>query len=388
MLYIIGLPSSSQSAGLFLKGSFVMLKLIGIIAAAALLLSGCAVAGEAQTPSQEGIQSMSGYGTDATFKKSEGGEVIYLAGGCFWGLEKLLSLLPGVSDAVSGYANGTGDETPTYEAVCRGGTGYRETVRAEYDPLGISLEQILSAYFLAIDPTVRNKQGNDVGEQYQTGIYYADDASAEIVEYIAAQEAKRYEVFAVEHGPLTRFYDAEEYHQDYLEKNPGGYCHISPAEIDEILGIIEAERSYSKPTGDELKASLTKEQYEVTQHAATERAFTGEYWDFHGDGIYVDVVTGQPLFSSRDKYDSDCGWPSFTAPILAGSVAYASDGSHGMQRTEVTSSLGGAHLGHIFTGDGESPNGVRYCINSASLRFVAKEDMASEGYAAYLPLLG
>ena len=330
---------------------------------------------------------MSEYGIDATYKESDGKEVIYLAGGCFWGMERLLSELPGVSDAVSGYANGTGDETPTYEAVCRGGTGWRETVRAEYDPELISLEQILSAYFLAIDPTLKNKQGNDVGEQYQTGVYYADGASAQTVERIVAQEAKRHEVFALEHGPLARFYDAEEYHQDYLEKNPGGYCHISPTEINEILAIIEAERSYAKPSDDELKSTLTPEQYEVTQNAATERAFTGEYWDFHGEGIYVDVVTAQPLFSSRDKYDSDCGWPSFTAPILAGSVAYSADGSHGMQRTEVTSSSGGAHLGHIFTGDGESPNGVRYCINSASLRFVAREDMASEGYAAYEPLL-
>ncbi len=321
---------------------------------------------------------------DGTYQKKDGVEVIYLAGGCFWGMERLLQALPGVTNAVSGYANGTVD-SPTYEMVCRGGTGYKETVRAEYDPAKITLEQILSAYFLVIDPTIENRQGNDVGTQYQSGIYYSDDASGAVVERIAAQEAKRYGVFAVEYGPLTRFYDAEEYHQDYLEKNPLGYCHIPQAELADVVAVINAERAYAKPSDEELKSTLTSEQYDVTQNAATEAPFSGAYWNEHGEGVYVDITTGQPLFSSRDKYDSGCGWPSFTAPILAGSVRYEQDTSYGMTRTEV-SAESDAHLGHVFDGDVESPNGVRYCINSASLRFVPKAEMEAQGYAPYLML--
>ena len=326
-------------------------------------------------------------GIDGTYQKEEGREVIYLAGGCFWGMEKLAQALPGVSDAVSGYANGTCDGTPTYELVCRGGTGFRETVRVVYDPAVITLPQILQAYFLVIDPTVSNRQGNDAGAQYQTGIYYNDAASGKIVESVVAAEAKKYDSFAVEHGPLVSFYDAEAYHQDYLEKNPNGYCHIPAHEIDAVAALIAAEEGYEKPTQEQLKKSLTPEQYDVTQNAATERPFTGEYLNTFEAGIYVDVTTGQPLFRSADKYRGSCGWPSFSAPIYEGVVRYSRDTSHGLDRTEVRSDRGNAHLGHIFTEDPESPNGVRYCINSASLRFVPKAEMASQGYAPYLILL-
>ena len=355
-----------------------------------LLAGGCAAC--AAGPGDAGMEETDKEGVvmenaawDGTYVKKDGIEVIYLAGGCFWGMEKLAETLPGVTDAISGYANGTVD-APTYELVCRGGTGFRETVRVEYDPAEITLEQILTAYFLVIDPTVENRQGNDVGAQYQTGVYYAEETSGAVVERIAAQEAKRYGTFHVEHGPLRNFYDAEAYHQDYLTKNPGGYCHIPKAEMTAVAAIIAAERAYFKPSDEALSDILTAQQYDVTQHAGTERSFTGEYWDSHGEGVYVDVVTGQPLFSSRDKYDSGCGWPSFTAPILAGSVRYSADDSHGMSRTEVTAASGGTHLGHVFEGDGESPNGVRYCINSASLRFVPKEEMEEAGYGAYLLL--
>ena len=201
-----------------------------------------------------------------------------------------------------------------------------------------------------------------------------------------AQEAKRHKAFFVEHGSLTSFYDAEAYHQNYLQKNPNGYCHIPRDEMAAVAAIIEAERAWAKPSDDALRKALTEQQYDVTQNAGTERAFTGEYWDSHGEGIYVDITTGQPLFSSLDKYDSGCGWPSFTAPILAGSVRYDVDTSYGMTRTEVTAANGDTHLGHVFEDDGESPNGVRYCINSASLRFVAREQMEREGYEPYLIL--
>lgn len=314
-------------------------------------------------------------------------KVIHLAGGCFWGMEKLAKALPGVVSTTVGYANGTEDTTPTYETVCSGGTGFKETVRIEYNPEEISLEQLISAFFLAIDPEAQNQQGNDRGTQYQSGIYYSDDESAAIVESIILQEQKRYKNLAVEHEALTRFYDAETYHQDYLEKNPAGYCHFSQGTIDRISAVIQAEQSYAKMSDEELKKELTDEQYNVTQNAGTEHPFTGEYWDAEGDGIYVDITSGQPLFSSADKYGSDCGWPSFTVPILAGSVNYNSDNSYNMNRTEVTSSNGSAHLGHVFEGYSESPNGVRYCINSASLKFIPKDEIAAQGYEAYLFLL-
>ena len=363
--------------------------LFAAILLCAFILTGCsagAAKSEAAADSREGTV-MTGQGLDGTYQKEDGREVIYLAGGCFWGMEKLAAALPGVVDAVSGYANGTCDGTPTYELVCRGGTGFRETVRVVYDPAVITLPQILQAYFLVIDPTVSNRQGNDIGAQYQTGVYYNDTASEETVERIFAAEAGKYTSFAVEHGPLVVFYDAEAYHQDYLEKNPDGYCHIPAHEIDAVAALIAAEESYEKPTPEQLKKSLTAEQYDVTQNGVTEHPFTGEYYDTFEAGIYVDVTTGQPLFRSADKYRSSCGWPSFSAPIYEGVVRYTADTSYGMDRTEVRSDVGDAHLGHIFTDDPESPNGVRYCINSASLRFVPKAEMAAQGYGAYLILL-
>lgn len=356
----------------------------------ALLLWGCTAGtagdGAASEKEEEAIR-VTGQGFDGTYQKKEGWEVIYLAGGCFWGMEKLAQALPGVEDAVSGYANGDGETAPTYQLVCTGGAGFKETVRVVYDPAVISLPQLLQAYFLVIDPTVRSRQGSDVGGQYQTGVYYNDEASRQIVERVMAAEAKKYDFFAVEHGPLVNFYDAEAYHQDYLEKNPGGYCHIPAHEIEEVAALIAAEAGYEKPDPEQLKRTLTARQYDVTQNAATERPFTGEYWETDEEGIYVDVTTGQPLFRSADKYESGCGWPSFSAPIYEGVVRYAEDTSHGMDRTEVRSDVGDAHLGHIFTDDPESPNGTRYCINSASLRFIPKAEMEAQGYGAYRILL-
>ncbi len=369
---------------------------VGLAALCALALWGCASGktGEQepteeiqQTEEKEEAAVLTGQGFDGTYKKQEGKEVIYLAGGCFWGMEKLAQALPGVEDAVSGYANGDSENAPTYELVCTGGTGFKETVRVVYDPTVISLPQILQAYFLVIDPTVPDRQGMDIGTQYQTGIYYHDAHSEEIVERVVASEQENYPSFAVEHGPLVNFYDAEAYHQEYLEKNPSGYCHIPAHEIEAVVALITAEAGYEKPSQDRLKQSLSPQQYDVTQHAATERAFTGEYWDTDAEGIYVDVTTGQPLFRSADKYESGCGWPSFSAPIYEGVVRYAEDTSHGMVRTEVRSEVGDAHLGHIFTNDPESPNGTRYCINSASLRFVPKAEMEAQGYGPYLLLL-
>ena len=324
--------------------------------------------------------------TGITEESMESGNIIYLAGGCFWGLEKLMQSIPGVTDAVSGYANGAGEAGANYSAVCAGGTGFRETVQVTYDPGLVSLDALLLAYFYVVDPTVENRQGNDVGSQYQTGVYYTDDASKETVERIAALERGRRETFAVEIGPLVNFFPAEEYHQDYLDKNPNGYCHIPRAEIELFSQMKIDPGDYKKPAAEAIGDRLTDEQYRVTQEGATESPFQNEFWDQFEKGIYVDVVTGEPLFSSADKFESGCGWPAFSKPIEEPAVVELPDDSHGMHRTEVRSRAGDSHLGHVFTGDRESPNGVRYCINSASLRFVPYEKMEQEGYGGLLSL--
>jgi peptide methionine sulfoxide reductase msrA/msrB len=324
---------------------------------------------------------------DQTYIKKDGIEVIYLAGGCFWGIEKLMQSIPGVVDVVSGYANGKADLVPTYNKVLTGNTGYRETVRVEYDPSEVSLDAILFTYFNIIDPTIENRQGNDRGTQYQTGVYYVDEVSQSIVERIAAIERARTSKFVVEIEPLTIFYDAEEYHQDYLDKNPMGYCHISPDEMRAASQLIIDPADYPRPSDEEIKARLTDLQYNVTQNDGTERAFNNEYWDNQEEGIYVDVVTGEPLFSSREKFTSGTGWPSFSAPIDEHTIRFIEDKSFGMRRIEVRSRAGNSHLGHVFYDDPTSPNGTRYCINSAALRFISLAAMEEEGYGYLLSLV-
>jgi len=315
--------------------------------------------------------------------------VIYLAGGCFWGLEQLMQSIPGVIDAQSGYANGTGEEDANYETVCTEDTGFRETVRVEYDPEQVSLDALLLAYFYVIDPTVENRQGNDIGTQYQTGVYYTNDKAKETVERIAALERSRYESyekFVVEIGPLLNYYPAEEYHQDYLVKNPSGYCHIPWEEMELFSEMRIDPGDYQKPAANVIQDKLSVWQYHITQEDGTEFAFHNEFWDHFAKGIYVDIVTGEPLFSSTDKYESSCGWPAFTKPIEEPSILEFEDFSFGAYSIEVRSRAGNSHLGHFFKYDPESPNGVRYCINSASLRFVPYDEMEAEGYGYLLDL--
>ena len=306
--------------------------------------------------------------------------IIYLAGGCFWGMEKLMQSIPGVLDAVSGYANGTGEQDADYKTVCTGKTGFRETVAVTYDPDRVSLDQLLFAYFEVIDPTAVNRQGHDTGTQYQAGIYYADDESKRTVERIAAIERKRTPRFAVEIGPLVNFFRAEEYHQNYLDKNPNGYCHIPFAEIARLSKSTIDAGKYARPAEEEIRAALTPEQFAVTQQKATEPPFTSTFYGSTKKGLYVDVVTGEPLFTSDDMYYSSCGWPSFTKPVEPSVVVERTDYTHGMHRVEVRSRAGDSHLGHVFEGDSESPNGIRYCINGASLRFVPFEELDAQGY--------
>ena len=364
---------------------------LALLFASVLLLSGCAV-GQQTVPKEKSGRETNMDG--AAFDRSDEeityidttDNVIYLAGGCFWGMEQLMQSIPGVIDAESGYANGTCEADADYKTVCKGETGFRETVRVEYDPEQVSLDALLLAYFYVIDPTVQNRQGNDRGSQYQTGVYFTNESARETVKRIAEIERGRSEKFFVEIGPLKNYYPAEEYHQNYLEKNPNGYCHIPRAEMELFSRLRIDPGDYQKPAAESIRDKLTAEQYRVTQESGTERAFTGEFWDKFEKGIYVDVVTGEPLFSSTDKYESGCGWPAFTKPIEGPAVVEKEDLSHGMRRTEVRSRAGDSHLGHVFTGDPESPNGVRYCINSAALRFVPYAKMKAEGYGYLLYL--
>ena len=368
-------------------------RVLPLLLTAVLLLSGCAAGRKNMLQKNEAKKAeTAGQPSDTSGDESmymdTTENVIYLAGGCFWGLEHLMQSIPSVLDAESGYANGTCAEDADYKTVCKGETGFRETVRVEYDPEKVSLDALLLAYFFVIDPTVENRQGNDCGSQYQTGIYYTNESAKETVERIAELERGRSEKFFVEVGPLKNYYPAEEYHQDYLEKNPNGYCHIPKAKIELFSKLCIDPGNYQKPTAESIRDKLTEEQYRVTQEGGTEHPFSNEFWNRFEKGIYVDIVTGEPLFSSTDKFESSCGWPAFTKPIEEPAVVELEDLSHGMRRTEVRSRAGDSHLGHVFTGDTESPNGVRYCINSASLRFVPYAKMEAEGYRYLLYLFG
>lgn len=322
-------------------------------------------------------------------------QVIYFAGGCFWGTEHFFKQVRGVTATEVGYANGNLQD-PTYTQVSTGKTGFAETVKVSYDPEVIDLKLLVDLFLKTIDPTSLNKQGNDIGTQYRTGIYYTNTADVPVIKERLAELAKQYPAqIVVELEPLQNYYDAETYHQKYLDKNPGGYCHIGPdlfelarkanPEIPKVQS--EPAKTYKKADKETLKKELTPLQYNVTQNNATERAFDNEYNDEFREGIYVDITTGEPLFVSTDKFESGCGWPSFSKPISDSLVEELSDSSHGMRRTEVRSKTGDAHLGHVFNDGPADQGGLRYCINSASLKFIPKEEMKAKGYEKYLPLL-
>ena len=320
-------------------------------------------------------------------KANSGTANLYFAGGCFWGTEHFFKQIRGVISTEVGYANGTLQHAPSYEEVCSGNTGFAETVKIVYNPQVVDLKLLLELYFKTIDPTSLNKQGNDVGDQYRTGIYYTDAGVKTTIDEAIAALAKNYKKpIVVEVSPLQNFYKAEEYHQDYLDKNPRGYCHI-PTKLFEVARKANPEPiKFKKPTEAELRSRLSKEQYAVTQQNATETPFANEYWDEQREGIYVDITTGEPLFSSLDKFQSGGGWPSFAKPIDKKLIEEKEDKSYHMTRTEVRSKLGDAHLGHVFDDGPKQLGGLRYCINSASLRFIPKEDMQKEGYGEYLVL--
>lgn len=315
---------------------------------------------------------------------------IYFAGGCFWGTEHFMKQINGVVNTQVGYANGKTDvKNPTYEQVCNDNTGFAETVKVGYNPQQADLNFLIDLFFKTIDPTSLNRQGNDKGAQYRTGIYYTDKADLPVIKQAMEALAKQYtKPVVVEVEPLRNFFPAEDYHQDYLDKHPNGYCHISPELFDMAKkAAFSPQKIYQKPDDETLRSRLTAEQYAVTQKNATERAFRNEYWNEKREGLYVDITTGEPLFISTDKFDSGCGWPSFSKPIDKSLVMKKTDNTHGMQRIEVRSKTGDAHLGHVFNDGPTDKGGLRYCINSASLRFIPKDKMKAEGYADYIPLL-
>jgi peptide methionine sulfoxide reductase msrA/msrB len=325
-------------------------------------------------------------------------------GGCFWCMEPPYAQLPGVESVTSGYAGGR-VKNPSYELVSTGLTGHIEVVQVVYDPSRVSFEELLEVFWRNVDPTDGGGQFCDRGSQYLTAVFYEGESQQR-----AALESKReLEASGVlrrpvvtQIRPLEAFYPAEEYHQGFCRKNKARYeSYRKGCGRDERLrelwgnvpprprprqsastGGASVKDEFKKPTREELRRTLEPLQYQVTQENGTERPFRNAYWDHHEPGIYVDVVSGEPLFSSLDKFESGTGWPSFTRPLVAANVRSDTDVTHGMIRTEVRSAHADSHLGHVFD-DGPNPTGLRYCINSAALRFVPLERLEAEGYGQY-----
>lgn len=309
-------------------------------------------------------------------------ELATFAGGCFWCMVSPFEELPGIMKVESGYTGGH-KANPTYEEVCSETTGHAEAVQITYDPKQFSYDKLLELFWHQIDPTDPGGQFHDRGASYRTAIFYHNEEQRKLAEASkrAIEQSGRFDrpiVTSIE--PAGAFYPAEEYHQQYHVKNPLRYkLYRKGSGRDAFI----KEHWRPRLDQDELRARLTPMQYEVTQNSATEPPFRNEFWDYKEEGLYVDIVSGEPLFSSLDKFDSGCGWPSFTKPLMDSQVLEEPDFTHGMIRTEVRSREADSHLGHVFEDGPKDRGGLRYCINSAALRFIPRSRLKEEGYGQF-----